>query len=100
MKSISSLDNFHQLLRSNAEVIVKFSAKWCGPCKAIQPFFESLETKNPQIVFATCDCDLCPEISDLCSVQSLPTFIKFKRGQQTGSVIGTSKTDITNLLSM
>jgi thioredoxin 1 len=98
MKSISSLDEFHQLIQIHPTIIIKFSAKWCGPCKAIQPFFEQLASTNPGIFFATCDCDLCPEISDLCSIESLPTFIKFKQGKKVQSVSGSSKTELAKLV--
>ncbi len=98
MKIITTLEEFQKLVKANANVIIKFSAKWCGPCKTIQPFFAGLESQYPDIVFATCDCDDCPDVSDMCSIQSLPTFVRFKNGKQTESVIGISKSQISNLL--
>jgi len=42
-----------------AQVIVDFSAKWCGPCKMISPFFEQLADKFSGLLFFKVDVDDC-----------------------------------------
>ena len=32
-------------------VVVDFTATWCGPCKKMQPFFHTLASDNPNVVF-------------------------------------------------
>lgn len=39
------------------QVIVDFSATWCGPCKVISPLFEELSTKFIGAIFLKVDVD-------------------------------------------
>ena len=38
MKSIEELQGF--LERNSVPIILKFTARWCGPCKATKPYFD------------------------------------------------------------
>lgn len=40
-----------------AQIIVDFSATWCGPCRVIGPYFEELSTAYPSLVFLKVDVD-------------------------------------------
>jgi thioredoxin 1 len=37
--------------------IIKFSATWCGPCKALKPNFEKLKASHKNIEFQEIDVD-------------------------------------------
>lgn len=50
------------------QVIVDFSATWCGPCKVISPLFEDLSTQFTGVIFLKVDVDAV-EVGSLQSVE-------------------------------
>lgn len=71
-------------------VVVDFHALWCGPCKRIAPFLEKLADKYADsMVVVKVDVDEVEELATKYKIQSMPTFIFFRKGShlhtQTGS---------------
>mmetsp|Transcript_29151 Transcript_29151/g.35409 ORF Transcript_29151/g.35409 Transcript_29151/m.35409 type:complete len:104 (-) Transcript_29151:263-574(-) len=69
-------------------VIVDFTAGWCGPCKAIAPFYEQLSTKYPSCEFVKIDVDECDDIAAECGVSAMPTFMVYKGGEKVKEMVG------------
>ena len=82
---ISSANELNALLSSTTYVAVDFFAEWCGPCKAIAPFVDSLAAKHgiPNILaFAKVDVDKAQDVAQSFGVTAMPTFIFLKNGKQ------------------
>jgi thioredoxin 1 len=82
-------DAFHTLLRNaTGLVVVDFFTTWCGPCKAIAPFVDTLSSKYPAATFVKVDCDENDALCDECKVSSFPTFQLYLRGKRVAQVKG------------
>ena len=87
---------------NNSTLIVKFTADWCKPCKAIQPHYVSLASKYSKNRFVTLDIDGdgCDILSSKLKVAMMPTFVCFHNGVEVGRMTGGNSEDkLTNWLS-
>jgi thioredoxin 1 len=55
--------------------VIKLSATWCGPCKAIQPMWETLKESYPNVEFEEKDADADKAFVEEEGIRSVPTFI-------------------------
>ena len=70
-------------------VVVKYSAKWCAPCKALAPAFDAMADLFPTMKFESIDIEnpkseYAPALEQVKSVSSLPTVMVFKNGTKAG----------------
>ena len=58
----STDENYKELIASKGKLtLIKFTADWCGPCKAINPILETISEKMAdKIVIANHDVDSQP----------------------------------------
>ncbi len=59
-------------------VVVCFSAKWCGPCKALDK--KSLVQYAPRVKWYAVDVDENTTTLGYCSLRSIPSFVVLKDG--------------------
>jgi thioredoxin 1 len=55
--------------------VTRFSAPWCGPCKALAPEFKKLEEEFTDVKFITVNVDEKPMIAELYGIRTVPTVI-------------------------
>jgi thioredoxin len=78
----------------NGTHVVKFFAEWCGPCKLYAPAFERVASQHPEANFCELDIDQAPAIRESYAVQSVPTTIIIKDGEEIGRLPGAKSTRI------
>ena len=86
-------DILQELVNENDQVIVQYSAGWCGNCRIMKPKFKKMATENENITFVWIDAEKNPNSRQLPDVSNLPTFARFKAGELVGQV-QTNKADV------
>lgn len=88
---LETADNFNSLVKDNENVIVKFSAEWCGPCKTMGNMIKNYNNEVVNDVsFAEIDVDEA-DFADIITdygIRNLPTFIFFKNGESKDKKVG------------
>lgn len=56
--------------------VIDFNAKWCGPCRKMEPILNSLVAKyNGKIIIYKVDVDKEKELASLFGISSIPAFL-------------------------
>jgi len=87
-----TIENFEQEViaaSSNQPVLVDFWAPWCGPCKAIGPILEKLETEyGGAFKLAKINSDEEQQLAGAFGIRSIPTVVLLKDGQPVDGFMG------------
>ena len=66
--------------------IIRFTASWCQPCKAMASILEEIDTKIPIEVV---DIDVHQEVAIEFGIRGVPTLVKVdENGNVTGRMVG------------
>lgn len=77
------MDRFKEVIQSPKPVLVDFYAEWCGPCKIMKPrLLDVAERMGEKAKIVEIDVDREKELAERYRIQSVPTFIIFKNGEQ------------------
>lgn len=81
-------DNFAQET-ANGIVLVDFYAVWCGPCRAMAPILEEIESHfRGKARVGKIDVDSEQQTAEAFQITSIPTIILFKNGKEIKRFVG------------
>ena len=78
-----------EVLDSQTPVLVDFWAEWCGPCRIIAPMVEEIAAEyKGKLKVVKIDVDESQDVASRYRIQSIPTLLVFKGGEEVDRVIG------------
>ena len=93
-------DSFQEAIAvTEKTVVVDFWAPWCAPCKALTPTLEELANElSDDVTIHKVNIDENMEIATQHRVQSIPTLVIFRKGEEVNRVVGNkSKAELTDI---
>lgn len=83
-------DNFEaEVMKSEVPVLIDFWADWCMPCKMVAPVLEEIgKDYDGKLKIGKLDVDANGELAMKFNVQSIPTLLLIKNGEEVGRKIG------------
>ena len=79
-----SLADYQDILKTSSVLLVDFGAKWCPPCKKMEPVLEQLQKDlSGKFTLIKVDAGVHTDIMQQLKIENIPTFILYKSGKET-----------------
>ncbi|OEL22792.1 Thioredoxin H2-2 [Dichanthelium oligosanthes] len=82
------------------QMVIDFSASWCGPCRFIEPAFKEMASRYTDAIFVKIDVDELSEVARTWKVEAMPTFVLTKGGKEVSRVVGAKKDELERKIGM
>src|SRR5688572_25442969 len=78
-----------QLPLGQGVTLIDFTAKWCGPCKQMEPVLANLAAEYAgRVRVVAVDVDDEQLLAQQFDVRSMPTFVLVRDGREVGRTVG------------
>lgn len=85
--SVNTKDEINKL-SANQNIVVKFYADWCGPCKRLNEPFNKLAEDFSNTVFVSVNIDNAQELAKAYQVNGVPAVLVIKKGKVVDKIVG------------
>lgn len=84
--------NFETTVLKNDKLsVIDFWAEWCGPCRMVGPTLEQLaQSLEGKVKVSKLNVDQNQEIAMKYNIQSIPSLVLFKNGNEVARIVGLS----------
>lgn len=100
LEALKTDSDYQKFIAASEVAVVKFTATWCGPCRALTPELEKQAGyfADRDVKFAEVDVDQHRELSKKMGVESIPDVRVFVGGREYAQVVGLEPRQIANLI--
>ena len=70
----------YEEITSADKAVLRFTATWCPPCKALAPIFDEVAAEHPEMKTFVIDIDKEPEIASKFGIRGIPTIMRIESG--------------------
>lgn len=86
---VLDLPAFEALAALPGVTAIDFTARWCAPCKVMEPVLARLATEyQGRVRLAALDVNDEPVIAERYNVRSMPTLVILRDGREVGRIVG------------
>ena len=87
--------DYKELINSNPVVVVEFYASWCPHCQKMMPVVDQIkQLLGDRAAVHQFDIDENQSLADATGVESIPTFIIYKKGVEVWKQSGEMEGDV------
>lgn len=87
---VSDIGELRDLIATEPNLVIKYWATWCGPCRMFAPTFEKA-TEHVDATFVAVDIDTVPDVSVEYGVRGVPTVHQYRDGEQVNTLVGAQR---------
>ena len=88
MKEVTTASFEQDVLKSEKPVVVDFWAAWCGPCRAVSPILEQIDSETEKLDVVKVNVDQEPDLAMRYNITSIPAMKVFQGGEVVHELIG------------
>lgn len=91
--------DLESLISSGEEVVIRFTASWCAPCRQLAPYMDKAAEQRPETNFVYVDIDKAPWAVVDYGVMSVPTVFLYRDGRYVKNIVGRTVIQILSELN-
>ena len=75
-------------LLNNKHAVVRFTATWCPPCKALAPVFNEVAAEHPDVVVYVVDVDENSDLANEMNIRGIPCLVDIRDKKINNTLVG------------
>jgi thioredoxin 1 len=70
----------YEEITAEPKAVLRFTATWCPPCKALAPIFDEVAEEHPEMKTFVIDVDQYGDIAQKFGIKGIPTLMRIESG--------------------